>query len=85
MNVNCFLGFCFVEVSNSSNILGFGYDVFKDVLRVQYKDQACYDYRGVGPSIVLGLYQSYKSGLSVGKYVHIHIKDKFETDRVEQL
>ena len=83
MTAKFFQGFCWTDVTNSSNVLAFGYDLFKEVLRVQYKDQVCYDYKGVEPAVVLGLYHTKNAGLSVGKFIHQHLKGKYDINRVE--
>ncbi len=63
------------ETPESSNILSVGYNKEKEVMRIVFKGGSAYRYYGVDEE----LFVSATSSLSVGKFVHAHVKGKFES------
>lgn len=62
----------------SSTIARLGYDIALEVLAVEFKSGAVYEYDAVPPIIA----ESIVKADSIGTYFGLHVKDKFETFKI---
>jgi len=65
-----FQGFAYQKVENSSNVKAYGYDIFKEILRVQFKDGSVYNYNELPVSVAKAIQMAHKTGKSVGSFLH---------------
>ena len=66
-----------IPTPQSSNVVGFGYDDERRVLKVEFKNGSVYDYFDVPDQVFNGM----KSASSVGQYLAQQVKGTFRYAR----